>query len=116
MGSWNIEVVRVGGSWMGDLFYDASVENGIGLFRRAIAAEPTNLVIHFQFALALAAYDLDGQRALVVSELAAAANGTPSSTYDAAIKQRAVRLKDVLARRDDDATLALVRKYQGYPD
>jgi hypothetical protein len=115
MGGWNIEVVRVGGSWMGGLFYDASVEEGIGLFRRAIAAEPRNLVIRFQFALALAAYDLDGQRALITREVAAAANGAPASAYDAAIKQRALRLKEVLAGGDDDATIALVRKYQGYP-
>jgi hypothetical protein len=116
MGGWNIEVVRVGGSWMGDLFYDASVEKGIGYFRRAIAAEPANLVIHFQLALALAAYDLDGQRTLVTSELAAAAAGTPASAYDAVIKGRAARLKDVLAKHDDEVALALVRKYQGYPD
>jgi hypothetical protein len=116
MGSWNIEVVRIGGGWLGNIFYEASFDQGVRLFRRGIAAEPANLVIHFQFALALAAYDLDGQRALVRSELAAAAGGTPSSAYDGVIKQRAARLTDVLARGDDDAVLTLVRKYQGYPE
>jgi hypothetical protein len=115
MGGWNIEVVRVGGSWLGDMFYDASFDKGVGFFRKAVAAEPTNLVIHFQFAISVASYDLDGQRALVTSELTAAANGTPASAYDAVIKQRAVRLKELVAKRDDDAAIALVRKYQGYP-
>lgn len=115
MGGWNIEVVRVGGSWLGDMFYDATFDKGAALFRRGIAAEPTNLVIHFQFALAVAAYDLDGQRALVAAELTAAANGTPSSAYDAAMKLRAAKLRDLLARNADEQVLALVRKYQGYP-
>jgi hypothetical protein len=116
LGSWNIEVVRVGGSWLGDMFYEASFDKGVGLFRRAIAAEPANLVIHFQFALAVAAYDFDGQRPLIMSELTTAAGGTPSSAYDAVVKQRAARLKTLVEKRDDDAALALVRKFQGYPD
>jgi hypothetical protein len=116
LGGWNIEVVRMGGTWLGNMFFDASFDKGVGLFRRAIAAEPTNLVIHFQFALAVAAYDLDGQRALVNAELAAAASGTPSSAYDSAVKARAARLKDLIAKGNDDASLALVHKFQGYPD
>jgi hypothetical protein len=97
------------------MFYDASFDKGVGFFRRAVAAEPANLVIRFQFAISVASYDLDGQRALVTSELTAAANGTPASAYDAVIKQRAARLKDLVTKRDDDAAIALVRRYQGYP-
>jgi len=115
LGGWNIEVVRTGGALLGDLLYDAGFERGVAYFKRAVAAEPSNLVIHFQFALALTAYDLDAQRSIVASELAAAASGTPSSAYDAAIKQRAGTLKEILAKGDDDGVLALVHKYQGYP-
>jgi hypothetical protein len=115
LGSWNIEVVRVGGSWLGDMFYEASFDKGVRLFRQAIAAEPANLVIHFQFGLAVASYDLDAHRALILSELGIAAGGTPSSAYDAVVRQRAARLRELVAKRDDDAALALVRRYQGYP-
>ena len=115
LGGWNIEVTRSGGRWLADAIYDASFGKGVGYFQRAIAADPGNLAIRFQFALALASYDLDAERGTVARELAAAANGTPASAYDAAIKQRAQKLADLLAKGDDDAVLALVRKYQGYP-
>jgi len=115
LGGWNVEVARTGGRLLAAAFYDASFDKGVEYFRRAVAAEPGNLVIHFQFALALASYDLDAERAAVARELAAAANGTPASAYESAIKQHAQNLADLLAKGDDDAVLTLVHKYQGYP-
>jgi tetratricopeptide (TPR) repeat protein len=115
LGGWHIEVVRSGGSWLGELFYDASFDKGLAYFERAVAGEPRNPVIHFQFALALASYDLDEQRGRVMKELTQAANGAAVSAYDTAIKQRATRLLALLVKNDDAAVLALVRKYQGYP-
>lgn len=115
LGSWHIEVVHTGGSVLGGLMYDASFSKGEAFYRRAVAAEPANLVIHFQFALSLASYDLDEQRAAVARELDAAAKGVPTSAFDTEIKRRATTLAALLAKHEDDTVLALVHKYQGYP-
>ena len=116
LGGWNIEVVRMGGSWLGDLMFDASVDKGNGFFHRAIAADPKNVVIHFQFALALAAYDLDGERG-IDRERACGRRRTArrTSAYDVAIKGRARGLVNLLTKGEDEMLLALVHKYQGYP-
>lgn len=115
LGSWNIEVVHTGGRVLGGLMFDASFDKGLAYFRRAVAADPANLVIHFQFALALASYDLDEQRTAVARELDAAAKGTPTSAYDTEIKRRAATLSSLLAKHEDETVLQLVHKYQGYP-
>src|SRR5258705_2585637 len=46
-GTWNIEVVRNGGSFLARSLYGASVAAGEDYLRRAVAAEPENLVIRF---------------------------------------------------------------------
>ena len=115
LGSWNIEVVRTGGRMLGSWMYDATFDKGVNYFRRAVAAEPANLVIHFQFALSLASYDLDEQRAAIARELDAAAKGTPTSAYDTEIKRRAAALSSLLAKHEDETVLQLVHKYQGSP-
>jgi hypothetical protein len=115
LGGWNIEVVRSGGAWLGDMVYGARFDQGVSYFHRAVAADPGNLLIHYEFAIALAAYDLDGERATVTREFAAAAAGTPASAFDKAIKARAANLKQMLDAGRSDDVAALVHKYQGYP-
>lgn len=115
LGGWHFEIVRNGGSFIARTLYGARVNLGEDAFRRAIAADPGNLVIRLQYVLAMAAYDLNRYRNLVADQLAAVATLEPRSAYEVAMKQRATRLQDMLMTGRNTDLLALVKKYQGYP-
>lgn len=114
-GAWHIEVVRNGGSILARALYGARFDAGKDFFRRAVAAEPENLVIRFQYALAASGYDFDANREEVMAQLTAAAETEPRTVYEDAIRQRASRLLDLITAHRHAEFLALVNRYQGYP-
>ncbi len=116
LAGWNIEIVHHGGTLMAKLLYGASVDEGMSDFAKAFSAQPGNLVLRFQEALTLSGFDLDGYRGTIEDALAQAANGTPVTAYDRAVRGRAVSLLKLLKAHDDGTFLVLVRKYQGYPE
>jgi tetratricopeptide (TPR) repeat protein len=113
-GTWHIEVVRNGGSLLARALFGARVETGEEYLRRAVAAEPENLVIRFQRALLLSD-NLEVNRETVTSELAAATMTEPRTSYERAVKARAVRLLDLIHADRRKEYLTLVSRYQGYP-
>ena len=82
--------------------------------RRAVAAEPENLVIRLQRALLLSA-QFEANRQIVTSELAAATMTEPRTAYERSLKARAVRLLDLIHANNQEEYMALVNRYQGYP-
>ena len=114
-GTWNIEVVRNGGSFLARTLYGASAAVGEDYLRRAVAAEPENLVIRFQHALLLSGLDLNANRQEAAAELATATMTEPRTAYERALKTRAARLLDLIKANRRDEYMALVNRYQGYP-
>lgn len=114
-GAWHIEIVRNGGSLLARTLYGARFDAGVDYFRRAFAADPQNLVIHLQYVLALSAYDLDANREIVAGELATIASLQPRTEYERVMKERAARLLELLKANRRAEYLALVSRYQGYP-
>jgi hypothetical protein len=114
-GAWQIEVVRNGGSLLARALYGARVDVGMDYFRRAIAADPGNLVIRFQYALSLSGYDFDQYKDEALGHLAASAKLEPRTAYESAIKERAGRLLALIKANHLADYLALVNRYQGYP-
>lgn len=115
VGGWNIEVIRVGGGIFGGLFYSASIDAGVKAFKKAISIAPKDVIIRYEFALQLGAYDAKGQKAEIAAQLAAAQSGDANTAYEKALQGRAQRLSDLLAKNDMDGFTALVRRYQFYP-
>jgi tetratricopeptide (TPR) repeat protein len=115
MGSWHIEIVRSGGPTLARWLFGARVDSGQDYYSKAIAAAPSNLVIRYQYALTLAAYNLGDYQKDVEKELAHAVACTSSSTYEAFAKTRARELLDALKRGDTETVGRLVRRDQGYP-
>jgi tetratricopeptide (TPR) repeat protein len=113
-GTWHIEVVRNGGSLLARALFGARLEIGEDYLRRAVAAEPENLVIRFQRALLLSG-DFDVNRETVASELAAATMTEPRTAYERALKARAARLLDFIHANRRKEYMTLVNRYQGYP-
>jgi hypothetical protein len=113
-GTWHIEVVRYGGSLLARTLFGARVQTGEDYLRRAVAAEPENLVIRFQRALLLSG-NFDANRETVASELAAATMTEPRTAYERALKARAARLLDLVHANKRQEYMTLVSRYQGYP-
>jgi hypothetical protein len=114
-GTWHIEVVRNGGSFLARALYGARVETGEDYLRRAVAAEPENLVIRFQHALLLSSLNLDANKEEAAAELAAAARTEPRTAYERALKTRAAKLLDLIKANRREEYVALVNRFQGYP-
>jgi hypothetical protein len=114
-GTWHLEVVRNGGSLLARALYGARVETGEDYLRRAVAAEPENLVIRFQHALLLSGLDFNANREEAVAELAAATQTEPRTAYERALKTRAARLLDLIKANRREEYVALANRFQGYP-
>lgn len=115
MGSWNIEIVHSAGPALARWLFGARVAAGQNDYAKALALAPDNVVIHYQYALALASYDIDAFRGDVESELGRAVACAPKSAYEAFARSRAEELLNALKLGDTDQTERLVRRDQGYP-
>lgn len=115
LGGWNLEVVRGAGSMLASMSYGASASKGIDAFNKAIAADPKDIVLHYQYALSMAGLDADEYHDQIMKQLTAAANGTPASAYDELSQKRATELLDLLKAGKSDAFDAKVKTYQGFP-
>jgi tetratricopeptide (TPR) repeat protein len=115
-GGFNIEVVRSGGRFLGNLFYGASFEDGVSYFQKAIAADPENPLIKLQYALALTGYAFDARRAEIAAVLDSSVHAKPGNIYEEAMRQRAGRLLVLLNENKVDDYIVLARRYQGFPN
>jgi tetratricopeptide (TPR) repeat protein len=115
-GGFNIEVVRSGGRFLGNLLYGATFENGVSYFHKAIAADPENPLIKLQYALALTGYSFDARRSEITAVLDSSVRAKPGNIYEEAMRQRAVRLLALLNENKVSEYLVLARKYQGFPE
>jgi hypothetical protein len=115
LGGWNIEIVDHAGSTLADWLYGASLDKGEAAFAAAFKAAPQNFVVRYQYALTLSDYDTARFRGEIESALAFAADGVPSTVYNALVKKRAGELLALLKAGKDADYAVLVRKYEGYP-
>src|SRR6185437_12821313 len=115
LGGWNVEVVRVGGKFLANKLYGASLEQGMALFDRAARAAPRNVAVRYQIALSLAGLGAPATRERMESELEAAIQATPETAYEKFVQTRARELQTLLKRGDSSAFDAKVRTFQGYP-
>jgi hypothetical protein len=115
-GGFNVEVVRSGGRFLGNLLYGASFEDGVSYFHRAIAADPKNPLIKLQYALALTSYAFDARRSEIVAVLDDCTRTPGDNLYEEAMRDRAARLLALLNQDKRQEFVVLARRYQGFPD
>ncbi|MGH6828459.1 MAG: hypothetical protein ACREFW_06090 [Rhizomicrobium sp.] len=115
LGGWHTEVVRVAGRYLARRLFDASSEQAVALFDHAVRADPRNVAVHYQIALALAGLNQAAYRTRVKSELEAAAADPPQTAYEKFIAARARILLQLLESEDRDAFRTKLRAFQGYP-
>jgi hypothetical protein len=115
-GGFNIEVVRSGGRFLGNLLYGATFEEGVSYFHRAIAADPKNPLIKLQYALALTGYSFDARRSEIAAILDDCSRTPGDNVYEEAMRERAGRLLALLREDKRQEFIQLARRYQGFPD
>ncbi len=115
LGGWNIEIVRLGGSFLARKMFGASEAEGLALFDRAVAAAPGNVAVHYQAALSLAGYDPERLEGRIRARLEAAVAATPATAHERFLHGRAADLLALLKKGDGENFAARVHKYQGYP-
>ena len=115
LGGWNIEIVRSAGETLARWTYGASLKSGHEYFAKAFAVDPNNLVLRYQYALVLGAYDPDAYRKDIEDALSRAVVGTPHSEFDKFEQARARALLEAIKSGDVPAFSQMVRHDQGYP-
>lgn len=98
---WNIEVERRGGGmgWMAGASLDAARKH----YARAAQLAPDDVGIHWQYARALAALDVNKHRKDIDAALASAVRAAATDHVEQVMQARARELLDVLARNRGDA-------------
>lgn len=115
LGGWHFEIVRNAGGLIARTLFGARIEAGEDAFRRAIAADPGNVVVRLQYVLATSAYDLNHYRTQIADQLAAIAMIEPRTAYEQVMKQRAAQLLNLLNANRRPEYVALINRYEGYP-
>ncbi|HYM18130.1 MAG TPA: hypothetical protein VEU06_06170 [Micropepsaceae bacterium] len=115
MGGWHLEVVRSGGRIWSRILYGARLNDGIDYFKRAVAADPDNPLIALNYALSLSSVAFNNRRDEIRGALETAVKAMPHDAYEAAMKARAVKLKDLLEKNARGEYLALASSYLGFP-
>jgi tetratricopeptide (TPR) repeat protein len=116
LGGWHIEVVRGGGAFLARTLYGATEKEALALFDRAVKLDPGNVAVHYQVALSLLGFDAEKYHARIQAELRAAIAATAATAYEKKMQDRANELLGLVNRGPQEALVARVRKYQGYPD
>jgi hypothetical protein len=116
LGSWHIEIVRSAGPTLARWLFGAKFATGQNCYEKAFALAPANLVLRYQYALAIAAYNLPTYRQDIENELVRVVGGDAGSAYEVFVRGRAQQLLDALRGGDLVEVRRLVRHDQGYPD
>lgn len=116
LGGWHIDTVRIAGSFLANLTYGATIDDGIKQFSLALVQAPADPVISYQFGLELASCDVNRYRALIETTLARAVADAPQSEFERESSRRAALLLNVLKANDTPAFANQVRRYMGIAD
>lgn len=115
MGGWNIAVVKGGGATLAAWLYNASTEQGLKDFAKAMTIDPQNIAIRFQYALSLSAFDREIYAKEIRAALQATVSGRPQTAYETIMQGWARKLLNAFKQGDWKNYDALVRHYQRYP-
>jgi hypothetical protein len=116
LGSWHIEIAARAGPVIANLLFGAKFSIGQENYAKAFTQAPDDPVLRYQHALALAEYDINGERHDIENDLTRIADKAPGSAYDAVVKERALKLLEAVRGADPVCTQRLVRHDLGYPD
>lgn len=107
LGGWHLEIAYAGGP-LGRAIYGASVERGIAAYDRALALDPGNMSIEYQYAFQLAGLGGTDNLARASSLLGAIVAREPRTALEKLLAGSASELKRALDRGDKQAVQRIV--------
>lgn len=113
-GAWNLEVVR--NIRFAAPLFGARKTKGHEAFQAALAADPGNLVVRYQYALILLSFNRADYRKTAERMLAEALALEPRDAFAVIMQARCAHLQSTLAQGDADALAALLAAYRGEED
>lgn len=116
LGAWHLEIVRRAGPILADATYGATKSDGLKSFGEALALAPSNLVLHFHFALQILSLDVDGFRERASQALEAGFKDPNPDALTSFTRKRAQTLRDTLKAGSEAEVTRLVRRYEGFPE
>ena len=113
LGAWHLEVVAGGGAAPARLLYGARRDEGLAAFARAVHLAPDNLVVRYERAMALLAFDAASLAPVALEDLAAVAALEPRNAIERALKVRAAELVASFEDRDADKLAENLAAFRG---
>lgn len=115
LGGWNLEIVNDGGV-LAETIYGASREKGIAAYNYALALDPGNPAIAYQYALQLVAMGGAWPRAEAYQVLKTSLRAEPADAFQRFAWQRAEQMMLALESHDDVALRAIMKDRLSAPD
>lgn len=112
LGGWNLEILANGGVIGGDI-YGASVEQGMNAYARALALDPDNSQIAYQYAVELLALDNPNHKSMAHRLLAGIVSRPAGDAVDDVVRSRAFSVMSALDAHDDAQVAGLVKDELG---
>lgn len=114
-GGWHLEIVRRTPVGLGKLLFGASRKAGIAAFETALAADPDNILIRYEYALSLCGLDTNHDRARAIALLKTVVQSSAPDAFAMVIKARAERLLGLFeaGKAQKNALQATIRFYMG---
>jgi tetratricopeptide (TPR) repeat protein len=116
LGAWHLEIVHHAGPILAEIAYGASRSRGLELYRRALNADPSNIILHVHFALSILALDQDDFHEEALEALTAAINVPTNDALNMFNQNQARQLVESLQSSDPRKIAPLVRRFQGFAD
>lgn len=116
LGGWHLEIVHRGGPVLASVLYGANEEEGLKNFRRALAADPSSLVLRYHYALSILALDAARFRDEALATLQAGYKDPRADALTQFMRKRADVLVEKLRSGSTEDVESLVRRFEGYPE
>lgn len=107
LGGWHLEIAYAGGP-LGKIVYGASAEAGIAAYERALALDPANMSIAWQYAFQLAGFGSRERIARASELIGGIVARRPRTALETLLRDAALELKQALDRRDMAAVSRIV--------
>jgi len=110
LGGWNLEIIRRAPLGLGGILFGANRTKGMAAFEKALVLAPNNVVIRYEFGLALLSLD---DRKAAESALTAAIVLQTDDAYSRFLQARGQRLLALVAAQDHRTLDKVLAAYRG---
>lgn len=113
LGGWNLEIAKRAPLGVGRLMFGATRAKGIKAYERALWVAPDNVVIRYEYGLALLWLDSDADRPRAAAVLSGAIALKTDDAYGRFLQHRAGRLLALLSAKDSAGLRTVISAYRG---